>query len=118
MTEPFANLWQTAKTKFQDLTTGSPAEQVKKSAQNTLQTVGESVQDLRRQTEVWLQSERAQDLRQNLSQTAQNVAQQASSVLGQVTATLKATATDLIHQAKPPRVPGANSDPSPPDATP
>ncbi|MEN9217906.1 MAG: hypothetical protein Q6J33_02735 [Gloeomargarita sp. DG_2_bins_126] len=118
MNQPFARLWQRAKNTFQDVTTGSQAEQVKKLAQNTLQSVGESVQDLRQQTEVLLQSEGVHHLRQNLTHTAQNVTQKAGSVLGQVTETIQTTATDLINQAKQQLAQPSNSDPSPPDDKP
>ncbi|MEN9216326.1 MAG: hypothetical protein Q6K90_03250 [Gloeomargarita sp. HHBFW_bins_162] len=100
MTQPPPNFWQKAKAKIQDMTTSPQAEQVKKLAQNAVQKIGETAQDLQHQTEALLTSERVHHLRQDVSQTAQNVTQQVGTALEQVTKTIQTTTTDLVGQAK------------------
>jgi len=94
------NFWQKAKAKLQDITTSPPAQQVQKLTQNVVQQIGETAQELQHQTEELLHSERVKHLRQNATQTAQKVSQQTSTVLGQVTETIKTTTADLVDQAK------------------
>ncbi|APB35172.1 hypothetical protein GlitD10_2828 [Gloeomargarita lithophora Alchichica-D10] len=100
MSDPSPNFWQKAQAKIQDMASSPPAQQVKKLAQNAAQQIGETAQGLQHQTEELLQSERVQHLRQDATQTAHKVTQQAGTVLGQVSETLKTTATDLVQQAK------------------
>jgi len=100
MSDSASNLWQKAKAKLQDITTSPRAQQVQKLAQNVVQQIGETAQELQHQTEEFLHSERLQHLRQDATQTAQNVTQQVSTVLGQVTETIRTTTTDLVDQAK------------------
>jgi uncharacterized phage infection (PIP) family protein YhgE len=94
------NLWQKAKANLQPIVTSPQVEQAQKLARHAVQRLNKAAQEWHQQTEELWQSEGVRHLRQDVSQTAQNLTQKASTVLHQVTATVKTTTTDWLAHAK------------------
>ncbi|WP_448380689.1 hypothetical protein [Gloeomargarita sp.] len=100
------NLWQQAKTNLQNLSRSPQTKQAQKLAHQAVQQLGKTVQEWQQQTEELWQSERVRHLRQDVRQTAYRLGQQASSMLAQVTTTIKTKAinwqTQLQRQSSTP----------------
>jgi exonuclease VII large subunit len=94
------NLWQKAKANLQPIVSSPQAQQAQKLARHAVQRLSQTAQEWHQQTEELWQSEGVRHLRHDVSQTAQNFTQKASTVLQQVTATVKTAATDWLAHAK------------------
>ncbi len=105
------DLWQQAKSNLQNLSRSPQTKQAQKLAHQAVQQLGKTVQEWQQQTEELWQSERVRHLRQDVRQTAHRLSQQASSVLAQLTTTLKTTTANWQTQLqRPSKAPGQSEN--------